>query len=231
MCGRAKLATDYSEIRIQLRIGVDQPALNLRPTWNLAPMQSSLIVGIDEAGQRAPRMARWSLLPFWSKEERLPYSTFNAKAEGIESRPAFREPFRKRRCLVPIDGFYEWQKLDPAGKRKQPYFISRADGQLMVLAGLWDRWVSPAGEAIRSFTIITTAANAAMEPIHTRMPVVLESAAWPQWLGEVPADAGEIAALLAPRPDSDIRMWPVGPDVGNVRNDRPDLSDPAALAG
>jgi putative SOS response-associated peptidase YedK len=141
-----------------------------------------------------------------------------------------RDPFRERRCLVPIDGFYEWWKLDPAGMRKQACYISRRDGRLMVLAGLWDRWVSSAGEAIRSFTVITTAANAAMAQIHTRMPMILDPAFWPHWLGEIPADAGALAALLAPCPDAEIQMWPVGPEVGNVRNDRPSLSDPISLA-
>jgi putative SOS response-associated peptidase YedK len=226
MCGRARLASDYSEIRIQLHLDADDQiaAPNLRPTWNLAPMQTSLIVHRDDAGRRAPMLARWSLLPFWSKEEKLPYATFNAKAEGIEAKPAFREPFRKRRCLVPVDGFYEWRKLDSAGKAKQPYNVSRADGRIMTLAGLWDSWKSPAGETIRSFTVITTTPNAVMAPIHNRMPVILAPADWPRWLGETPATLDELKGLLAPCPDDTLTLWPVGRAVGNVRNDGPELA-------
>ncbi len=228
MCGRARLASDYSEIRIQLRIGDQIAAPNLKPTWNLAPMQNSLIVTLDEAGQRAPMVARWSLLPFWSKEEKLPYATFNAKGEGIEAKSSFREPFRKRRCLVPIDGFYEWQKLDPKGKEKQPYNISRADGRIMTLAGLWDRWTSPAGETIRSFTVITTTPNSVMARIHDRMPVILAPEDWPRWLGEAPASVDELKGLFVPCPDAALRVWPVGRAVGNVRNDGPELAQPIA---
>jgi putative SOS response-associated peptidase YedK len=229
MCGRARLASDYSEIRIQLELGDQFAAPNLRPTWNLAPTQTSLVVVHDPAGGRTPLMARWSLLPFWSREEKLPWATFNAKAEGIESKPAFREPFRKRRCLVPVDGFYEWKKLDPKGKEKQPWAIGRADGRIMTLAGLWDRWSSPAGETIHSFTVITTTANEVMRGIHDRMPVILEPDAWPRWLGETPAALDEVQALLVPCPDSVLKLWPVGRAVGNTRNDGPELAEPVAL--
>jgi putative SOS response-associated peptidase YedK len=131
--------------------------------------------------------------------------TINAKAEGIETRPAFREAFQRRRCLVPIDNVYEWQKTATG---KQPYAIALADRGLMALAGLWENWRSPAGEWVRSFAIITTSPNELCAALHNRMPVVLKPQAWPIWLGEEPANASELKALLAPYPSEEMVAWP-----------------------
>jgi hypothetical protein len=142
------------------------------------------------------------------------------RAEEIDTKPAFREAFRQRRCLVPLDNFYEWAKT-PTGK--QPYAIGLKGGGLMAMAGLWETWRSPEGERIRSFTIATTTPNELCAKLHNRMPVVLKPEAWPMWLGEEPADPADLKALLAPYPSDDMICWPVSARVGNVKNNDPSL--------
>ena len=165
---------------------------------------------------------------FWAKDLKVGFANINAKAEGIENRPAFREAFARRRCLVPFDCFYEWKKL---GKERQPYAVALADRRLMALAGLWETWRSPAGERVRSFAIVTTAPNALLAELHDRMPVILAPETWPAWLGEVPADAAQLKSLLAPYPAEDMAIWPVNRRVGNVTNKDPALIEPAAGLG
>jgi putative SOS response-associated peptidase YedK len=174
-------------------------------------------------GQRSLDLMRWGLVPFWAKDIKVGFSNINAKAEGIDSRPAFREAFRQRRCLVPVDNFYEWKKTATG---KQPYAIGLKGGGLMALAGLWDTWRSPGGERFRSFTIITTPPNELCAQLHNRMPVVLAPAAWPVWLGEEPAELAKVKAMLVPYPSDEMIAWPVSQRVGNVRNNDPGLVEP-----
>jgi putative SOS response-associated peptidase YedK len=171
---------------------------------------------------------RWGLVPFWAKDIQVGFANINAKAEGIETKPAFREAFRKRRCLVPLDSFYEWKKL---GKERQPYAVALADRRLMAMAGLWESWRSPTGERVRSFTIVTTAPNAVLAELHDRMPVILSPNDWPAWLGEAPADPDRLKELLVPYPSGDMIIWPVDKRVGNVKNKEPSLIEPAAGTG
>jgi putative SOS response-associated peptidase YedK len=147
------------------------------------------------AGERSLDLLRWGLVPYWAKDIKVDFSNINAKAEGIEGKPAFREAFQRRRCLVPVDNFYEWKNIGPA---KQPCAIALADRGLMALAGLWENWRSPAGEWVRSFAIITTTPNDLCAELHNRMPVVLGPEAWPIWLGEEPAEPHHLKGLLAP---------------------------------
>jgi putative SOS response-associated peptidase YedK len=167
-------------------------------------------------------------LLFWAKDIKVGFSNINAKAEGIEVKPAFREAFQRRRCLVPVENFYEWKKV-AAGK--QPYAIALADRGLMALAGLWENWRSPAGEWVRSFAIITTTPNDLCTELHNRMPVVLGHQAWPEWLGDEFADLPRLKPLLAPYLAEEIQCWPVSTRVGNVKNNDPSLIEPGALAG
>jgi putative SOS response-associated peptidase YedK len=155
---------------------------------------------------------------------KIGYSTINARCEDVENKPAFREAFKRRRCLIPLDNFYEWKKLGP--KEKQPYAIALKDGGLMAMAGLWETWRSPAKETIRSATIITCPPNELVAELHDRMPVILPPEAWSVWLGEEPADAERLKALLEPYPAEDLAMWPVDKRVGNVRNNDPSLIEP-----
>jgi putative SOS response-associated peptidase YedK len=137
----------------------------------------------------------------------------------IASKPAFRDAWKEgRRCLVVTNGFYEWRKSD-----KQPFAVAMADDDLMVMAGLWDEWVSPARERIMSCTVITTEPNDAVGALHDRMPVILEEKDWRRWLGEEPTTETELKALLSPCASGCLKIWPVGKRVGNVRNDSPDL--------
>jgi len=183
-CGRARLSSDVSEIKLVFRIPPERPTPNFPPSWNVAPTDTLPVVRFDlKAKQRSLDMLRWGLIPNWAKDIKVGFANINAKAEGVETRPAFREAFQRRRCLVPVDGFYEWKKTETG---KQPYAIALADRRLMALAGLWENWRSPAGEWVRSFAIMTTVPNELCAQLHNRMPVVLKSEAWPVWLGEQP---------------------------------------------
>jgi putative SOS response-associated peptidase YedK len=192
----------------------------------VAPTDPLPVVRYDaKDNQRSLDVMRWGLIPFWAKDEKIGFSTINARAEEVDTKPAFREPFRQRRCLVPVENFYEWQKT---AKGNQPYAVGLKGGGLMALAGLWDTWRSPGGERIRSFTIITTPPNELCAALHNRMPAVLKPDTWPLWLGEQPAELGQIKALLAPYPSEDMIAWPVSQRVGNVKNNDPSLIEPIA---
>jgi putative SOS response-associated peptidase YedK len=222
MCGRVRLSSDVSEIKLVFSIPPHRPTPNFPPSWNVAPTDSLPVVRYDvKAGERSLDMLRWGLVPFWAKDLKVGFANINAKAEGIENRPAFREAFQRRRCLVPVDSFYEWKKT---ANGKQPYAIALSDRRLMALAGLWENWRSPAGEWIRSFAIV----NELCAQLHNRMPVVLKPGAWPVWLGEEPADASELKTLLAPIPSEEMTCWPVTARVGNVKNNDPSLIEPIA---
>ena len=148
-------------------------------------------------------------------------------AQTIDTSRCSAKAFDRRRCLVPIEALYEWEKFGP--KEKQPYAIALAGGGFMTLAGLWENWKSPGGEWVRSFTIITTTPNELCGQIHDRMPVILPPAAWSTWLGEEVAEPEQLKALLAPYPADDMTMWPVTKCVGNVRNNDPSLIEPIQL--
>ena len=144
MCGRVRLSSDVSEIKLVFSIPPHRPIPNFPPTWNGAPTDLLPVIRFDvKAGERSLDLLRWGLVPFWAKDLKVGFANINAKAEGIEERPAFREAFQQRRCLVPVDNFYEWKGTETG---KQPYAIALADRRLMTLAGLWETWRSPAGE-------------------------------------------------------------------------------------
>jgi putative SOS response-associated peptidase YedK len=229
MCGRARLATEFSEIQVLFELAPDEPLPNFAPTYNLAPTDPIPIVRHDTASaRRRLDVVRWGLIPYWAKDAKIGYSTINARAEELDTKPAFREAFQRRRCLIPLDGFYEWKTIGP--KDKQPYTIALKDGGLMAMAGLWENWRSPTGERIRSATIVTCQPNALVGELHNRMPVILPPATWPLWLGEEPVDAPGLKALLAPYPAEGLRMWPVAKAVGNVKNNNPSLIEPLAAS-
>jgi putative SOS response-associated peptidase YedK len=186
------------------------------PTYNAAPQSVQPVVRLNrDSGRREFALLRWGLVPFWARDAKLGYSTFNARAEEIASKPAFREALKKRRCLVPADAFYEWQRLDP--KSKRPYAIGLRSGKPCAFAGLWEHWQPKEGQPLETFTILTTDPNALMETIHTRMPVILEPKDYSRWL--VPSDpARPPVDLLRPYPAEEMRAWPVSDRVGNVRN-------------
>jgi putative SOS response-associated peptidase YedK len=228
MCGRVRLSSDVSEIKLVFSVPPHRPTPNFPPSWNAAPTDLLPVVRYDgRAGERSLDLLRWGLVPHWAKDMNVGFANINAKAEGIENRPAFRDAFERRRCLVPVNNFYEWRKT---GTGKQPYAVVLADDSLMALAGLWENWRSPAGEWIRTFAIITTRPNALCAELHDRMPAVLGPEAWPIWLGEEPSDLRQLKALLAPYPSEAMTSWPVSAHVGNVKNNDPNLIKPLAAA-
>jgi putative SOS response-associated peptidase YedK len=228
MCGRARLSSDVSEIKLVFSIPPERASPNMPANWNAAPTEDLPVVRWDaKVAQRSLDVMRWGLVPFWAKNIKVGFANINAKSESIDSKPAFREAFNRRRCLIPFDCFYEWKKL---GKDRQPYAVGLADRGLMALAGLWETWRSPAGERLRSFTIVTTAANALLAELHDRMPVILAPQDWPAWLGETQADPVELKSLLVPYPSEDMVIWPVDKRVGNVANKDPVLIEPGAIA-
>jgi putative SOS response-associated peptidase YedK len=220
-----RLSSDYSEIKIRLKFAPNSVAPNFEPDWNKPPTAPMLVAIRSIDGERVPKMMKWGLIPHWAKDDRLQYSTFNARAEEFTTKPAFRDAWaRGQRCLVVTDGFYEWKKLDAKGKLKQPYAIAMAGDAPMVMAGLWAKWKSPtSGEEVLSCTILTCGPNNAMGELHDRMPVILAEIDWPKWLGEEPAGEQELLALLRPCQDEVLKIWPVDKMVGNVRNNGPQL--------
>lgn len=197
------------------------------PSYNVAPQSLQPVVRLDsETGKRELTVMRWGLVPFWSKDGKAGYSTINARAETVATSAAYREAMKRRRCLVPADWFYEWMRLD--AKTKQPYAFALTDGSLFAFAGLWESWNDKAtGETKETYTIITTDPNELMESIHNRMPVILHRQDYERWLA--PADPAQLPVeLLRPFPAEEMKAWKVGQDVGNVRNNRPELREPVS---
>jgi putative SOS response-associated peptidase YedK len=228
MCGRVRLSSDFSEIRIKLKFDADSPAPNYPPDWNIPPTGRMLIAVRSVDGKRVAKVTKWGLIPRWAKDEKIAYSTHNARPEDFTTKPTFRDAWRRgQRCLCVIDGFYEWKKLGLKGSKKQAYSIGMADNGPMVMAGLWDTWKSPtSGEEIVTCTVLTCGPNKSLGEIHDRMPVILAEANWPKRLGEEPAIEQELLALLRPCPDESLKIWSVDNKVGNVRNTGPQLIRP-----
>jgi putative SOS response-associated peptidase YedK len=225
MCGRFVQKTTLGEIQILFE--TVNPVPNAAPRYNAAPTQDLAVVRHNpQTRERSLDLLRWGLVPLWAKDPSFGPKCINARSETVATNNVFRDAFAQRRCLVPADAFYEWQKR--ADKTTIPYAIVPADGDMFAFAGLWERWKDPAdGSILRSFTIVTGTANALCAPIHERMPVILPREAWRLWLGETPASAAELLALLQPYPAERMRAYPIGRAVGNVKNDDPRLLDPA----
>jgi putative SOS response-associated peptidase YedK len=227
MCGRAKLPDDVSEIKLDLKIDWDEIA-DYQPRCNAAPT-SKLPVVVARNGGRTLTLMRWGLIPQWAPSRaaalKIGRSAFNARVDGLDSRPAFRGSWQAgRRCLVIADAYYEWRAADG-----QPFAVALGNRGPMTFAGLWDRWRAPEdGALLCTFAIVTTAANALLRPLHDRMPALLGPDQWAGWLGETGANAAELKAMLKPYPDQAMTFWPVDRRVGNVGNDSPDLFAPLA---
>ena len=208
MCGRFVQKTPLGEIRVLF--GTANAVPNAPPNENASPTDTLAVVRYNpQTRQRSLDLLRWGLVPLWAKDIKFGVRCINARAESLDRTPAFRDAFQWRRCLVPADAFYEWQK---AGGKTVPYTIAAGDGGVFALAGLWERWKTPAdGSILRSFTIVTGAPNALCEPIHDRMPVILPPSAWPTWLGETDATPEELLALLRPYPAELMRAYPDRP--------------------
>ena len=222
MCGRFVQRTPLGEIRVLFE--TTNPVPNMAPHYNAAPTQDLAVVRHNpQTGERALDLLRWGLVPLWAKDLAFGPKCINARGETIATNRIFAEAFARRRCLIPADGFYEWRGK---GKGALPFAAVPREG-IFAFAGVWERWRNPAdGSIVRSFAIATTTANALCRPVHERMPVILPATAWSAWLGETKAAEEALLALLRPYADALMRLYPVGPAVGNVKNDSPDLLDP-----
>ena len=218
MCGRYASTISVDEVRTLFR--TTNPPVNLALSWNVAPTRPAMVVRRHpDSGERHLDLLRWGLVPHFTKDLKAARKPINARSETVASSGMFRSALAARRCIVPADAFYEWRAMADG---KQPYAIARQDGAPLALAGLWEGWRSPEGETLRTFAILTTAANAAMAQLHERMPVVLEERDWPLWLGE----AGEgWSGLMRPAANDVLRLWAVSRAVNSVRNNGPDLLD------
>jgi len=230
MCGRVIQAS--SPDRLSLRIvdgldGRDGRFGNVPPRYNGAPSQEFWVIRRNPAtGERTLDLLRWGLVPHDCPAPPKP-PPINAAAEGVQGRPMFRDAYVKRRCILPIDGFFEWTAVR-GDKVRQPFAIAMKDGAPFGLAALWENWRDPASGAwLRTFCILTTRANALVRPIHHRMPVILAPADYECWLSDEP----DPRALLKPFPAEPMRLWPVSTRVKSVRNDDPGLIEPVAAAG
>jgi putative SOS response-associated peptidase YedK len=222
MCGRFTLRTPIGLLAEQFRVDIDRA---LSPRLNIAPTQQVAVVrelfdkqsGSGESAdgrQRRLDMLRWGLVPSWAKELKIGSSMINARAETVADKPAFRTAFRRRRCLIPADGYYEWQKL---GRQKQPHLIRRRDEQPFAFAGLWEQWWGGGdgtGEPIETCTIITTSSNELTRPIHDRMPVILHPVDYDLWLDPQFNDRQRLESLLLPLEGDELIVEPVGSPTG-----------------
>ena len=220
MCGRYSLVADMSELA--LRFDFEGGGETRPPRFNIAPTQEVLAVTRDSGDSRnAARAMRWGLIPFWAKDPSIGNRMINARAETVDTSPAFRRAFERRRCLVVADGFYEWLKV---GKERVPMRVSLSSGEPFAFAGLWETWRSPDGEPLASCTIITTTPNAVMEPVHNRMPVILPRNAEGVWLDTSGArSAAELKELLAPYVGPGLEVYEVSKLVNSPRNDTPEV--------
>jgi putative SOS response-associated peptidase YedK len=219
MCSRYFLDADGNIIAYTFRVAVKGP---IRKRFNIAPTQEAPVIRAGAAGERELAMLRWGLVPSWAKDLKVGTNMINARSEGIETKPSFREAVKQRRCIVPASGFFEWQG-EPG--RKQPYAITVPGQPLLAFAGLWERWKPRGGEPVETFTIVTTEANDRIARIHDRMPVILPMDAIDTWL-TAPLD--EARALLAPWA-GEIDLRAVGRHVSNVNHEGPEcLADAGA---
>lgn len=217
MCGRFTLKSSASALGDWFG---GEPPLDLPPRYNIAPTQLVAIVRIEpEVGQRQWQLVRWGLIPAWAKDASIGARMINARAETVADKPTFRTAFRRRRCLVPADGYFEWRKTDQG---KQPYYFRLSDERPFAMAGLWEVWdASGSGPRLESCTIITTDANELTRPIHERMPVILPPAAYDTWLAPEMPPAATLRDLLRPYDSAAMRVDPVGTHVNNPRHDDP----------
>ena len=230
MCGRFTQQRPSAELAALFE--ADDLAATSGGRFNLAPQQPGLVVVEHPEKGRAIAAYRWGLVPTWARDARIGNRLINARAETISTTAAFRSAFQKRRCLVPADAFYEWERV--AESIRQPNLIRRADGEPMAFAGLWSPWRDPAepeSEWIRTFTIVTTTANATLAPIHDRMPVILAPSDWGAWLDPGTSDPDALGDLLRPAPNDLLIRYLVTKRVNNARNEGADLVVPLGPLG
>jgi putative SOS response-associated peptidase YedK len=232
MCGRYRLSrrkqlvVEYFDADPRSDAGDDEWS----PRYNIAPTQAVAVIRQHpEKAARQLSVLRWGLIPSWATDPSGGFKTINARSETVTSTASFREPFKTQRCLIPADGFYEWQRN---GKSKQPYCFEVGEGEIFAFAGLWDRWIDrridPRGQAIETCTILTTTPNALLQGIHDRMPVILNPANYDSWLNPSAGDTNPALQMLVPYGGS-MRRYPVSARLNLVQNDDPECAKPVEL--
>lgn len=223
MCGRFTLTKDIKQLAEQFDVPLPTSVTAFTPRFNIAPTQNVIVV--TEEGHRQMVQMRWGLIPSWAKDPSIGNRIINARAETLAAKPSFRLALRKRRCLIPADGFYEWQQM---GNVKQPVCIRLRSKRPFGFAGLWDTWTSPQNEFIQSCTIITTEPNALLKQIHDRMPAILTTEAANMWLDPKIMEPSVLLPLLKPYPSSEMQYYPVSTMVNSPKTDRPECMAPLA---
>jgi putative SOS response-associated peptidase YedK len=208
MCGRFVLKATPAEL--VTRFGLDE-SVDLKPRYNIPPGTEIAAIRLSPEGKRVLHQLNWGLVPHWAKDSGIGSKLNNARGKSVAEKPSFREAFKRRRCLIPADGFYEWKA---EGKLKQPYYISLPEP--FVMAGLWESWKAPDGSLLRTCCVITTGPNAVMEPIHDRMPVIIAPEDWGRWLS---APVDQVAELVRPYPEDGMLAWPVSRRVSKTVDD------------
>lgn len=194
----------------------------VKPRYNAAPTQSMPVVRVAQGGGREAALMRWGLIPSWSKDGRMQSALINARSETVATKPAFRDAFRKRRCIVPADGFFEWKH---AGRDRMPWLFESSEGGPICLAGLWESWAGGDAGVLESFTILTTTPNDAVAGFHNRMPVILRRESLDAWLDGAAEDS-TLRSLMMPAPDGSLRARPVNPLLNSTANDNPACLEP-----
>ena len=224
MCGRYTLTIPIGTLAKEF--GVTGPLPEVSSRYNVAPTQEVPVV-LAGGGERRLEMLRWGLIPSWADDPQIGSRMINARSETAAEKPSFRRAFRERRCLIPADGFYEWQRT---GNGKQPYYIHMKNGSPFGFAGLWESWRDPEDYELRSCTILTTEPNKLLAPIHNRMPVILHPENYELWLDPDVREVELLSSLLEPYPDDTMEAYPVSRRVNSPANDEPTYIEPAARA-
>jgi putative SOS response-associated peptidase YedK len=226
MCGRFTSTTTASDLAAYFE--TDGDVLELGVDYNVTPTSDIHVVREDASGQRRLDIMYWGLVPQWADSPSIGSRMINARAETVATKPSFRSAFRRRRCIVPVDGFYEWVPV-PGQKKKQPMFVTARSREPLAIAGLWETWRAkdaPEDESpLRSCTIITGEPNSLIAPLHDRMPVILQRGSWDAWLDPANADVDSLQSMLVPAPEDLLEYWPVSTDVNNVRAKNAHLID------
>jgi putative SOS response-associated peptidase YedK len=222
MCGRFTISVEPGELTEVLGV---ETVPDVRKRYNVAPSQTVLAARVNDAGKREAVLLRWGLVPWWAKDIKIGYSLINARCETVATKPSFRSAFKKRRCVIPADGFFEWKAV---GKVKHPHWFHRKDRKAFLFAGLWERWEPEGGEPIESCSIVTTEANDIVKPYHDRMPVILSGLAADRWIkpGDITPEAA--AELLKPAPKSFLIENEVSTVVNTPKTDSPECIEAVA---
>ncbi|KAF0098322.1 MAG: hypothetical protein FD187_3034 [bacterium] len=218
MCGRYAFFTPPADVAAHFGLA---ECAEYPPRFNIPPGTDIPVIRLSPEGKRVLHRLRWGLVPHWAKDPAIGAKLNNARAEGVMEKPSFRDAFRRRRCLIPASGFYEWKT---EGRQKQPWYFSLKSGEPLAMGGVWESWRGPdGGEILRTCAIITTGPNAVMAPVHDRMPVILAPEHWQEWLA-APAEAAR--ELLAPAPAERLQAWPVDRRVSRATADDAGLIEP-----